>query len=259
MIKATMEWVDIPIVLYTRAAVESQREARQVHGADEFVLKRSGPAALVLEVSRCSAGPDAGSAAWGRSRGSSSLRPRRAAPASWATSAFPSGWWSRRSTRPCSGRRRERRRCCAWPGPRRRRSRRRSRCPCSPPTPRSSATATCWEAGLGGGRARHARAPRRPHPRGGHRRVPAPRRRARSGVERTSVVTLAPMTEAECAWYAPTGEPLDKAGGYHVDGRGRSSSRGDAARPRTWPACPCAWWADSSARPGSSCPSPDCS
>jgi len=50
MIKATMEWVDIPIVLYTRAAVESQREARTVHGADEFVLKGAGPAAL---LARC--------------------------------------------------------------------------------------------------------------------------------------------------------------------------------------------------------------
>jgi CheY-like chemotaxis protein len=50
MIKATMEWVDIPIVLYTRVAVENQREARTVHGADEFVLKTAGPAAL---VARC--------------------------------------------------------------------------------------------------------------------------------------------------------------------------------------------------------------
>jgi septum formation protein len=42
---------------------------------------------------------------------------------------------------------------------------------------------------------------------------------ARSGVERSTVV-FAPMSEAELAWYAATGEPLDKAGGYHVDGRG---------------------------------------
>lgn len=42
---------------------------------------------------------------------------------------------------------------------------------------------------------------------------------ARSGVER-SLVRLAPMTEGELRWYASTGEPLDKAGGYHVDGRG---------------------------------------
>jgi septum formation protein len=41
----------------------------------------------------------------------------------------------------------------------------------------------------------------------------------RSGVDRTTV-RFAPMTEAECGWYAATGEPLDKAGGYHVDGRG---------------------------------------
>lgn len=47
MIKATMEWVDIPIILYTRLPLESQKEARTVHGADDLVLKRSGPAALV--------------------------------------------------------------------------------------------------------------------------------------------------------------------------------------------------------------------
>jgi septum formation protein len=42
---------------------------------------------------------------------------------------------------------------------------------------------------------------------------------ARSGIERTTV-TFAEMTEAERAWYVATGEPMDKAGGYHVDGRG---------------------------------------
>ncbi len=42
---------------------------------------------------------------------------------------------------------------------------------------------------------------------------------ARSGVER-SVVRFAPMSDREMAWYAATGEPLDKAGGYHVDGKG---------------------------------------
>jgi septum formation protein len=41
----------------------------------------------------------------------------------------------------------------------------------------------------------------------------------RSAVER-SVVRFAPMSEEQMAWYAATGEPLDKAGGYHVDGRG---------------------------------------
>ncbi len=42
---------------------------------------------------------------------------------------------------------------------------------------------------------------------------------SRSGVER-SVVRFAPMSQAERRWYAATGEPLDKAGGYHVDGKG---------------------------------------
>ena len=50
MIKATMEWVDIPILLYTRVALGSQKEARAEHGADDLVLKRSGPAALVSRV-----------------------------------------------------------------------------------------------------------------------------------------------------------------------------------------------------------------
>jgi CheY-like chemotaxis protein/DNA-directed RNA polymerase subunit RPC12/RpoP len=50
MIKATMEWVDIPILLYTRASVEGQREARQVHGADDIVPKESGAEALVAKV-----------------------------------------------------------------------------------------------------------------------------------------------------------------------------------------------------------------
>jgi septum formation protein len=43
--------------------------------------------------------------------------------------------------------------------------------------------------------------------------------RARSGVESTAV-TFASMSEAEIDWYVATGEPLDKAGAYHVDGRG---------------------------------------
>jgi septum formation protein len=42
---------------------------------------------------------------------------------------------------------------------------------------------------------------------------------ARSGVE-TTEVTFAPMDEDDIAWYVATGEPLDKAGAYHVDGRG---------------------------------------
>jgi CheY-like chemotaxis protein len=50
MIKATMEWVDVPIILWTREGVATQKEARQDHGADEVVEKGSGPAALVTRV-----------------------------------------------------------------------------------------------------------------------------------------------------------------------------------------------------------------
>jgi CheY-like chemotaxis protein len=51
LIKATMEWVDIPIVLYTRLPVQGQKEARQIHGADELVTKAPGSEeALVSRV-----------------------------------------------------------------------------------------------------------------------------------------------------------------------------------------------------------------
>lgn len=40
---------------------------------------------------------------------------------------------------------------------------------------------------------------------------------ARSGVERTTV-TVAPLSDGDIEWYAATGEGLDKAGAYHVDG-----------------------------------------
>jgi septum formation protein len=43
--------------------------------------------------------------------------------------------------------------------------------------------------------------------------------RTYAGVDRTTV-RFAPMTEAEIAWYVATAEPMDKAGGYHIDGRG---------------------------------------
>jgi CheY-like chemotaxis protein len=50
MIRATMEWVDIPIVLWTREPVSNQKEARQIHGADEVVAKSLGAATLVARV-----------------------------------------------------------------------------------------------------------------------------------------------------------------------------------------------------------------
>jgi septum formation protein len=45
------------------------------------------------------------------------------------------------------------------------------------------------------------------------------RGQARSGVERSSVA-FAKLSESEIAWYVATGEPMDKAGGYHIDGCG---------------------------------------
>jgi septum formation protein len=41
----------------------------------------------------------------------------------------------------------------------------------------------------------------------------------RSGIERTTV-HFAALTDAEREWYVSTGESMDKAGGYHVHGRG---------------------------------------
>jgi len=45
------------------------------------------------------------------------------------------------------------------------------------------------------------------------------RGREHVGVEQTWV-TFTDTTEQQRAWYVATGEPLDKAGAYHVDGRG---------------------------------------
>ena len=54
MVKATMEWVDICIVLYTRIGIEDQADVRTIHGADEFVAKGPGSAdvlaAQVVEI-----------------------------------------------------------------------------------------------------------------------------------------------------------------------------------------------------------------
>jgi len=43
--------------------------------------------------------------------------------------------------------------------------------------------------------------------------------RVLAGIER-SLVRFAPLADDEIAAYVATGEPLDKAGGYHIDGRG---------------------------------------
>ncbi len=43
--------------------------------------------------------------------------------------------------------------------------------------------------------------------------------RVLAGIER-SLVRFAPLADGEITAYVATGEPLDKAGGYHIDGRG---------------------------------------
>ena len=51
MVKATMEWVDICILLYTRIGIEDAADVRTIHGADEFVPKAPGSAeALAARV-----------------------------------------------------------------------------------------------------------------------------------------------------------------------------------------------------------------
>lgn len=44
----------------------------------------------------------------------------------------------------------------------------------------------------------------------------------------TTRVRFRPMTEAEIAWYVATGEPLDKAGAYGIQGRGAAFIEGIA-------------------------------
>lgn len=51
MMKATVEWVDIPIVLYTKLPLGQERDACQRHGADEIVPKGPGAGrALALKM-----------------------------------------------------------------------------------------------------------------------------------------------------------------------------------------------------------------
>ncbi len=51
-----------------------------------------------------------------------------------------------------------------------------------------------------------------------------------SARDRTAV-TFAALSPAEIEWYVATGEPMDKAGAYHVDGRGALFIRGVTGSP----------------------------
>jgi DNA-binding response OmpR family regulator len=51
MIKATMDWLDIPVILHTRASIPNEEAARADYGADHLVLKGPGsPQTLVALV-----------------------------------------------------------------------------------------------------------------------------------------------------------------------------------------------------------------
>ena len=52
----------------------------------------------------------------------------------------------------------------------------------------------------------------------------------RSAVDRTTV-SFAELSDAAIEWYVATEEPLDKAGAYHVDGRGALFITGIAGSP----------------------------
>jgi septum formation protein len=54
--------------------------------------------------------------------------------------------------------------------------------------------------------------------------------RIASGVTRT-LVELVSMSDDEIAWYVATGEPMDKAGAYHIDGRAALFVRGIEGSP----------------------------
>ena len=49
IVKATMDWVDIPLVLFTRVPVADEEEARTLHGADLYVQKGPGAEAALAE------------------------------------------------------------------------------------------------------------------------------------------------------------------------------------------------------------------
>ena len=55
-------------------------------------------------------------------------------------------------------------------------------------------------------------------------------RRTHSGIERTEV-RFAVIGEAEIAAYVATGEPMDKAGAYHIDGRAAAYVSGIVGSP----------------------------
>ncbi len=48
-VKSTMEWIEIPILIHTRAAVANHEQARTDYGADDFVIKADGSVDLLAK------------------------------------------------------------------------------------------------------------------------------------------------------------------------------------------------------------------
>jgi CheY-like chemotaxis protein len=48
-VKSTMEWIEIPILVYTRAAIVNHEQARTDFGADDYVIKAAGAADLLAK------------------------------------------------------------------------------------------------------------------------------------------------------------------------------------------------------------------
>lgn len=48
-VKSTMEWIEIPILIHTRATVANHEQARTDYGADDYVIKADGSVDLVAK------------------------------------------------------------------------------------------------------------------------------------------------------------------------------------------------------------------
>src|SRR6185503_1659365 len=74
VLRSTMEWAHMPVILYSHTPAPPLRELRAGLGADDYVAKRNGPEALVaqLEATREARRED-----WTDPSRSTSLLPRR--------------------------------------------------------------------------------------------------------------------------------------------------------------------------------------
>ena len=48
-VKSTMEWIEIPILIHTRAAIANHEQARTDYGADDYVIKAEGSVDLLAK------------------------------------------------------------------------------------------------------------------------------------------------------------------------------------------------------------------